>query len=214
MNLVRLFDSEFIDSKRMLNEWCGGRSRNRLYSHIEAIVGTVVWNSVENPKAIVRANYQRLLTGFAIGPEDRYRAGSTSTHLPLDVLANLSDVSPGLLDSSSDTDDVDESSDDSDDESDDDSDDESDGDQCDEVRDAIATVSAAPVSEVAVHNQTTFFARDLILALVEERCGTAVAYSLTTTYQEIDQLYEKLKQKNSIIAQYKEYHSKGLEISE
>jgi len=62
--LKELFAAESIATKAHLDAWCGGASRDRLYSYVKERAPEH-WDRVADPKAATRGAYQPLLDGSA-----------------------------------------------------------------------------------------------------------------------------------------------------
>ena len=62
--LKELFAAESIATKAHLDAWCGGASRDRLYSYVKERAPEH-WGDVKDPKAATRGAYQPLLDGAA-----------------------------------------------------------------------------------------------------------------------------------------------------
>jgi hypothetical protein len=48
-----------------LDEWCGDRGRERLYSEVQ-LLSPENWERIRTPKENVRFRYQKILTGYKI----------------------------------------------------------------------------------------------------------------------------------------------------
>jgi len=64
-SLTTIFRIANIVSKQDLDEWCGDRARERLYSKVQ-LLSPENWERVRNPKENVRFRYQKILTGYKI----------------------------------------------------------------------------------------------------------------------------------------------------
>jgi len=55
-----------IRNRIELDQWHGDSGTERMYEAVKELVPQTVWNNLADPKASVRAAYQRILPGYKI----------------------------------------------------------------------------------------------------------------------------------------------------